>query len=138
MNRADLQKLAKLRVREAKVLLKNSCYAGAYYLLGYAVECAIKACVAKQTKEFDFPNKSIAKDVFTHDLTKLIGLAGLTFERDKEAKKNAGFDSNWAIVKDWKEDKRYSIDVSKGEALAFHSAVLDKKDGILSWLQKWW
>lgn len=57
MNRYDLQKLAVLRVKEGKVLLDNKCYEGAYYLLGYAIECALKACIAKQTKKFDFPEK---------------------------------------------------------------------------------
>jgi HEPN domain-containing protein len=49
MNRADLQQLAELRITEAKVLLDNGFYAGAYYLAGYAVECALKACIAKLT-----------------------------------------------------------------------------------------
>jgi HEPN domain-containing protein len=40
MNRADFQKLAELRIREAKVLLDSKHYEGAYYLAGYAVECA--------------------------------------------------------------------------------------------------
>jgi hypothetical protein len=47
MNRNDLQNLSRLREKEAKVLLDNGCFAGAYYLLGYAVECALKACIAK-------------------------------------------------------------------------------------------
>jgi HEPN domain-containing protein len=31
------------------VLLEAGLYAGAYYLAGYAVECALKACIAKKT-----------------------------------------------------------------------------------------
>jgi len=30
---------------------------GAYYLAGYAVECAIKACIAKGTRRYEFPDK---------------------------------------------------------------------------------
>ena len=63
MNRYDLQKLSRLRVREAKVLLDNKCYEGAYYLLGYAVECALKACIARQTKAFDFPDRKLINDI---------------------------------------------------------------------------
>ena len=37
MNRNDFQQLAEIRVKEAKVLLDNQCFDGAYYLLGYAV-----------------------------------------------------------------------------------------------------
>jgi len=55
MNRSDFQKLTEIRMKEAKVLLSNACFEGAYYLAGYAVECAIKACIAKKTQIHDFP-----------------------------------------------------------------------------------
>jgi hypothetical protein len=48
VNRAEFQKLADLRAREAGVLLAARCYDGAYYLAGYAVECALKACIVFQ------------------------------------------------------------------------------------------
>src|SRR5439155_18484686 len=57
MNRADFHKLTEIRMREAKVLLARKCYEGAYYLAGYAVECALKACIAKRTQAHDFPPK---------------------------------------------------------------------------------
>ena len=46
MNKRDLEALVDLRVKEAQLLFDNKCYEGAYYLLGYALECAIKACIA--------------------------------------------------------------------------------------------
>lgn len=57
MNRADLQNLAELRINEAKLLLDRGFYQGAYYVAGYAIECALKACIAKKTQQFDFPEK---------------------------------------------------------------------------------
>jgi len=59
MNRADLQRLTRLRLAEAKVLFDNRRYEGAYYLLGYAIECAFKAYLAKQTKRYDFSERSL-------------------------------------------------------------------------------
>jgi hypothetical protein len=50
VNRAEFQKLADLRAREAGVLLAAKCYDGAYYLAGYAVECALKECIARKTR----------------------------------------------------------------------------------------
>lgn len=35
---------------------------GAYYLAGYAVECALKSCIARRTQEHDFPDKKLAND----------------------------------------------------------------------------
>ncbi|MGI8639247.1 MAG: DNA-binding protein [Pyrinomonadaceae bacterium] len=138
MNRNDFKKLTNLRVKEAKVLLDNKCYEGAYYLLGYAVECAFKACIAKQTRRYDFPDKNFASKIYTHDITTLLESSGLKPERDKKSKVNPKFEVNWAIVKDWSEKNRYSMQIDEQTAEAFHSAVLNRKDGILSWLRKWW
>jgi hypothetical protein len=48
MNRAELQQLAEARLADAQVLLEAGRLDGAYYLLGYVVECALKSCIAKQ------------------------------------------------------------------------------------------
>jgi HEPN domain-containing protein len=47
MNRADLQSLSNLRLADARALLSAGRFAAAYYLAGYAVECALKACIAR-------------------------------------------------------------------------------------------
>jgi len=67
MHRADFHKLADIRIKEAKVLLDRQCYEGAYYLSGYSVECALKACIAKKTQAHDFPPQD-ARTFYTHDL----------------------------------------------------------------------
>jgi HEPN domain-containing protein len=60
VKRKDLQVLAETRLTEAQVLFQNRKFDGAYYLAGYAIECAIKACVARNTRRFDFPDKDLA------------------------------------------------------------------------------
>ncbi len=47
-------------------------------MCGYVVECALKACICKRTKEFDFyrsPEES--RDAWSHDFKKLIKASGL-------------------------------------------------------------
>ena len=44
---------------------------------GYALECAIKACIARQVKKHDFPDNNIANACYTHKLGDLLGVAGL-------------------------------------------------------------
>lgn len=56
MNRKELQSLAETRLADAKVLLKNRRYDAAYYLAGYAIECALKARIAGRTRRNDFPD----------------------------------------------------------------------------------
>ena len=137
MNRDDFQELASLRLDDAKALLDKGRYAGAYYLLGYAVECGLKACIAKQTQQYDFPIKSSDK-FYTHNLNDLVKFSGLAEEHRKKSEENADFESNWAIVKDWKEESRYSLEIDKDKADALYSAVNDGKDGIMPWLQNSW
>jgi len=103
MNRSDLQRLSRIRLREARILLNNRSYEGAYYLLGYAVECAFKACIARRTRRYDFPDRKFAVDIYTHDLSKLLNLSGLEPEHRRESIRNPIFELNWTIVKDWSE-----------------------------------
>jgi HEPN domain-containing protein len=137
MNRSDLQKLAQLRVEDATVLLRARRWAGAYYLAGYAVECALKACIAKQVKEFDFPDKEIVKNSYVHDLTKLLNLSGVGHLHEQELKKNDAFNDFWAVIKDWNETSRYA-DTQEKIAQDMVKAVTDAKDGVLKWLMNHW
>jgi hypothetical protein len=50
---------------------------GAYYLAGYSVECALKACIAKATQRHEFPDKKKADLSYTHNLKGLLNVARL-------------------------------------------------------------
>lgn len=64
VDRRDLHVLSRIRLKEAKALLDAGLYDGAYYLAGYAVECGLKACIAKKTKRHEFPpDKGSWKDL---------------------------------------------------------------------------
>jgi hypothetical protein len=138
MNRSDFQQLATARPRDAEVLLNNGCYDGAYYLLGYAVECALKACIAKLTKQYDFPDKDIVNRSYTHKLDVLLNVSGLLPEFDKESKANPSFAINWAIIKDWNESTRYESGKTESSVRQYHLAVTEEGSGVFTWLQKLW
>ena len=138
MNRADLQEISNLRVEEARVLLQNGFYSGAYYLVGYAVECALKACIAKQIRRYDFPDRKLVNDSYTHDLERLLGVSGLKEELDSESAGNPVLEENWTIVKDWSEQSRYRSSIPENEARDLFSAVTARRNGVLSWLMRWW
>jgi hypothetical protein len=137
MNRADLQRLASTRAREAQVLLDSDCYDGAYYLVGYAVECALKACVARQTRRYDFPDKRAVIESYVHDLEKLVRAAGLTGDFALESKRDTQFQLNWGIVKEWSEESRYSL-WTKAQAEGLYKAVTDRRHGVLRWIKQHW
>ena len=137
MNRSDFKRLAQARLQDAKVLLDNGRYDAAYYLAGYVVECALKACIAKQTQRHEFPEKVRVLDSYTHDFAKLIKVANLTNELKNEISVNTAFDKNWSLVESWSEEARYQT-VTSDEAMELYSAIANRKDGVLSWLKKYW
>lgn len=138
INRNYLQQVSKLRIKEAKALYKLKLFNGSYYLAGYSIECALKACIAKKTKRYDFPNKDIANKVWTHDLENLLKLADLNIELLNETKKNKSLEVNWAIIKDWSESVRYDISISDSQAKDFILACSNTNNGILNWIKKRW
>jgi HEPN domain-containing protein len=138
MNRSDFQKLSKLRIREARVLLDSGQFHGAYYLAGYSIECALKACVAKQVKRHDFPDKKLAIEAWQHELEKLVKLAGFALDFEKDRKTDQNLEVNWAIVKDWSESSRYDLEITEVKARDFYNACTARGHGILSWIKKRW
>jgi hypothetical protein len=137
MNKTELENIAAIRIKEADILLNADCYEGAYYLAGYALECMLKACIAKQVKEFDFPNKQLVIDSYTHNLTKLLTTAGLKQELAENERLNKEFKLNWAVVSKWSEESRYEYSIEKQKARDFFTAITDTKSGILPWLKNY-
>ena len=83
LNRLRLHDLANRYVMDAEVLLRNQRWASAYYLVGYVVECALKACMAKQMPRHDFPDRSKSKQWYTHELKDLLEIADLQVKLDQ-------------------------------------------------------
>jgi HEPN domain len=137
MNRTDLQKLAEIRLQEAKILLDNNAFNGAYYLCGYGVECALKSCVAKNVNQYDFPDKNTVINSHTHDLKQLIKIAGLSIQHEREERENRQFSIYWNIVSNWKETSRYEQHTSQ-KAIALYQAINDPINGIMTWIQTYW
>ena len=138
MNRTDLHTLADKRIAEAEVLLQNGLYEGAYYLAGYAVECALKAYIAKQIREHDFPDKKLVNDSYTHDPSRLLGLSGLRGAYDQAANSAPDLKFNWTVVKDWSERDRYAVAVDEQRARNLFEAITNDPHDILTWLKPLW
>lgn len=137
MNRTDLQQLADERIRDADALLKAGQWSGAYYLAGYAVECALKACIAKLTDLHEFPDKDRAVKSFSHDFENLLIVAGLKGLRDADISVNAVLRRHWLTVKDWKEAARYQR-WTEAKARELFVAVADAANGVLPWITAHW
>jgi HEPN domain-containing protein len=137
MNRVDFQEIAELRLRESRALLAAGIPEGAYYLAGYAVECALKACIAKRTQEHDFPDKDSRK-WFVHDLEDLLAFARLKVELDLAMRTDPVLKTNWTIVRNWSEESRYEKTKSAEEAADLLRAIEDGQGGLLPWVRQRW
>ena len=131
-SRADFEKLMDLRLKEAKLLLDQKDWDGAYYLVGYAVEFALKIRIISQLMKSDsFPDKKVAENFYKHELTLLRKLAGLDDEMDSDA----AVRPQWKIVKDWSEQSRYELGKAEKEATDLYDAI---EKGVLPWIKARW
>jgi HEPN domain-containing protein len=137
MNNVDFQNLSDLRIAEAKTLLDAGRHCGAYYLAGYAVECAIKACLAKRIAAGEWPEKRTAEKWNKHDLEELLDAAGLKSVIDDAKAKSLPLARNWSVVKDWKETRRYEFPTEL-EAKGLYDACSHPVEGVLPWLRTHW
>jgi hypothetical protein len=108
-DRKLLQEVAKLRLDEAKLLMRERLFSGAYYVAGYAVECALKAKIATQFKANEIPDKSLVNNIYTHDLEALLRLSGLQVELETTRQNDPRLYNRWLIVKNWTEQARYTL-----------------------------
>ena len=137
MNRTHFQQLAEERVRDAAALLAANQWSAAYYLAGYAVECGLKACVAKLTREHDFPDNKRVQKSYTHKIDTLVEVAGLEGDRQARAQAFPKFLNNWLIARDWDENARYEL-WTEHDARQLFDAVTEPTNGVLPWIVGHW
>ncbi len=140
MTRAEWQRIADERVRDANVLLSAKRWAAAYYLAGYAVESALKACIVvyvKKNAEVVFREKKYSEKCWTHDIEILLQLAGLKETRDADASLNPALLKSWQVVKDWSEITRYERR-TRLDAEKLYEAVTQTAVGVLPWIKNHW
>jgi HEPN domain-containing protein len=137
MKRRDFQSLAAIRLKEARHLLEKQCWDGAYYLAGYAVECALKACIAKQTERHEFPDKKRVEESYNHDLWRLLKAARLEGALTSAQAQQPQLAANWQIVGKWSEQSRYQRR-TQPDAEELLNAIRDRRYGELPWLKEHW
>ena len=131
-SRADFEKLTAIRMREAKLLLDQNAWGGAYYMAGYAVEFAFKVIITSQLIESDsFPDKKDVEKFYKHDLKLLLEQAGL----GDDVKNDDTVSRQWDIVKDWSEQSRYVVGRTEPQARDLYNAI--EKD-VLPWIKARW
>jgi HEPN domain-containing protein len=136
LSRQEFQRLAEERLDDAEALLRAERFGGAYYVAGYAVECALKACIASKTKAESWPPREVKQTHYIHDLEKLLITAGLKDAHELET--NGSLKDNWLTVSDWSEEARYESNRQEPQARKLLDAITDTQSGVLTWLRNRW
>src|SRR5580698_3902448 len=140
--RAEWQQLAEDRILDAQAHLNPAVgrWSGAYYLIGYAVECGLKSCVLALVgahPEVIYEERRFSQDAWTHDIENLVVLARLEPDRDADAVANPALYDNWQHVKNWTEQARY-LQKTQAEAERLFEAVTHPSDGVMPWIRLRW
>lgn len=136
-DRATFRELARTRLREARLLANEGHFSGAYYLAGYAIECALKARIANQFRADEIPDKALVNKVYTQNLLELLRLSGLQTELEAAEEDAPDLARRWQVVRKWSEAARYDI-CAEEIADAMLDAVGDEASGIFQWLTDRW
>ncbi len=146
---STLQKLAHQRLADAAVLVATDQPDTAFYLAGYAIECALKAAVCRTLDQDDFyqsdrtnkGNRYVQDRVFrefkTHNYSDLLVLSGLSTKFERACLDDLQIDSAWSFIEQtrWSEQSRYELGTKTIDiASAFTNAV----ELIVLWISKHW
>ena len=137
LTRTDLQRLAQLRLEDAIFLLQANRSSSAYYLAGYSVELALKACISKLVQPDSIPEKAFINAAYTHKLDSLLSTAGLRPQFDAYIKADPQFAAYWAIVNNWSEDSRYEF-WDPISAATLLQAINEPAHGVFQWVKRHW
>jgi hypothetical protein len=137
LTKADLQTLAQTRLDDATLLLQANRSSSAYYLSGYAVELALKACIAALFQPDAIPDKAFVIAIFTHRFDTLLSTSGLLPQFQANVKSDPQFAAYWAIASKWTEESRYSF-WDPVSAATMIQAVGDPTHGVFQWVKKHW
>lgn len=134
VSRTEFQTLALEKLSDATHLFENRRWSNAYYLAGYAVELALKACIAKSFKAETLPDLKFVKDTYVHALGKLVDQAGLKWDLEGAAEQVR---VNWAIINKWQPEARYKA-YSEDAATNILKAISDAEQGVMPWIRARW
>jgi hypothetical protein len=137
LSKKDLEALAQARLDDSVALLQSQRHSSAYYLSGYAVEFALKACIAKSFQADVIPPKGFVNAIYTHKLDELMRVAGLWKNLEDDIASDPLLAASWGIASKWNEESRYQL-WDPFSASSMVSAIENQKHGVFQWVKRHW
>lgn len=129
IHRDEWRKLSDARIEDTEVLLRNERWDTAYYLAGYAVECALKERIVSLLEGYFPPKQSL----YVHSLQNHLDLAELKKTFEDTSKTDSLFADQWDTVKEWSEHSRYDTQDQKAA-----EDMLKAVRGVVECISKYW
>lgn len=137
LTKSDLEKLAQLRLDDAMLLMNAGRSSSAYYLAGYAVELALKACISKLFRPNAIPEKAFIDAVYTHKLDQLLATAGLAIKFKDACAADHLLAAYWGVASQWRETSRYDL-WDPMSAASLLQAIHEPNHGVFQWVKQHW
>ena len=106
LDKMEIRKIAKARLKDAEMLVAARRFEGAIYICGYAVELSLKARICRTLKWSGFPSTNNEfkdyRSFKTHNLDVLLHLTGI------EEKIKRELFAEWSAVAEWDPESRYN------------------------------
>jgi HEPN domain len=149
-NGEELKTIAKARLKTAEILIEAKDWDGAAYMMGYVLECALKAVVCKTLNLLEYPqytkNKKTDGYFMTHEFDQLLiasGLESLFSTRGSVDAFQYWSDFTKEYPTDW-PSMRYSLERQKQfdetKVKKLYTILIEKDKGILEIIEnqnKW-
>lgn len=138
IKKKELQKLSNGKLEEIKELHNARFYDSVVAQSGLVVEFGLKASICKNIKKDIYPDNN--RKYRVHEPEKLIDLANLRADLEKEKLDNLEFFVSWSLLSKWSINFRYKpIGTSnETESKQYITALDDSEGGVYPWIKKHW
>ena len=102
----------------------------AFQNVGFATECALKAYIMRRERFNRWPSKASRPDLHTHDLRKLMQIAGIVVH-PKDA-----LAPSWHIVLQWDRDQGYDPNPMPRKVARSMVEAAFGSAGVVAWLRQ--
>lgn len=143
-DRKKFRRICKKRLKTANILIENGDYEGAIYMLGFALECALKAATCKTLNIEKYPQNTREKKVdaffMTHRFDRLKLVAGLSTIFGANSGNQDSF-RNWSeftqeYLGEWTSMRYEETLWSEEKARGLYNNLIEKDNGIISIIKK--
>lgn len=137
--RSEWRELAKEHLSDLKALRAAERWSAIYHIAGVAVECGLKAIIARTFKLHCWPEKNLEQKIYQHTAKRLEEQLPNFAKTDlqNEQRRDPEFWIHWQLMLSWDVDTRYKS-YSQAEADGIYVAVTQPRHGVARWLRRHW